>query len=107
VDEEIVRVVTIFRELRDGRTLNGKTKLKTSTGSLSTAEAISVGVSAWAAAAHFGGGRMDAESLAPNVVGAVITDPVQDAVVMQEYLENVVRTRDGWDDLYKAIREVM
>jgi MoxR-like ATPase len=106
-DEEIVRVVTIFRELRDGRTLNGKTKLKTSTGSLSTAEAISVGVSAWAAAAHFGEGRLDADALAPNLVGAVIKDPVQDGIVMQEYLENVVRTRDGWDDLYKAIREVV
>jgi len=53
-DEELVRVVTLFRELRDGKTLNGKTKLKSPTGSLSTAEAISVGVSAWASAAHFG-----------------------------------------------------
>jgi MoxR-like ATPase len=41
--EELLRVVTVFRELRDGKTLNGKTKLKSPTGSLSTAEAISVG----------------------------------------------------------------
>ena len=74
-DEELVRVVTLFRELRDGKTLNGKTKLKSPTGSLSTAEAISVGVSAWASAAHFGDGTMTAESLAPNVVGAVVKDP--------------------------------
>jgi MoxR-like ATPase len=106
-DQEIVRIVTLFRELREGKTLNGKTKLKTSTGSLSTAEAISVGVSAWASAAHFGDGTIDAQSLAPNVVGAVVKDPVQDAVALQEYLESVVRTRDGWSDLYSAIREVL
>ena len=106
-DEELVRVVTLFRELRDGKTLNGRTKLKSPSGSLSTAEAISVGVSAWASAAHFGNGTITAESLAPNLVGAVVKDPVQDTVALQEYLESVVRTRDGWSDLYSAIREVL
>jgi len=106
-DQEIVRIVTIFRELREGKTLNGKTKLKASTGSLSTAEAISVGVSAWASAAHFGAGEMDATSLASNLIGAVIKDPVQDTVALQEYLESVVRIRDGWGDLYAAMREVL
>jgi len=106
-DEELVRVVTLFRELRDGKTMNGKTKLKSPTGSLSTAEAISVGISAWASAAHFGNGEMTAESLAPNLVGAVVKDPVQDMVALQEYLESVVRTRAGWSDLYSAIREVI
>ncbi|PDV87152.1 ATPase [Rhizobium sp. H4] len=106
-DKELARVVTLFREIRDGRTLNGKTKLKTSTGTLSTAEAISVGVSAWAEAAHFGDGRIDANALATNIVGAVVKDPVQDGVALSEYLETVVRTRDGWRDLYEAIREVI
>jgi MoxR-like ATPase len=106
-DKEMVRIVTLFRELREGKTLNGKTKLKTSSGSLSTAEAISVGVSAWASAAHFGNGVVDAECVASNVVGAVVKDPVQDTVALEEYLEAVVRTRDGWSDLYRAIREVL
>jgi MoxR-like ATPase len=106
-DQEMIRIVTLFRELREGKTLNGKTRLKTSTGSLSTAEAISVGVSAWASAAHFGDGEIDAVSLAANLVGAVVKDPVQDTVALQEYLESVVRTREGWSDLYSAIREVM
>lgn len=106
-DKELARVVTLFREIREGRTLNGKTKLKTSTGTLSTAEAISVGVSAWAEAAHFGDGRIDAQALATNIVGAVVKDPVQDSMALSEYLETVVRTRDGWSDLYGAIREVI
>ena len=60
-----------------------------------------------ASAAHFGNGSVTAESLAPNLVGAVVKDPVQDTVALQEYLESVVRTRDGWSDLYSAIREVV
>jgi MoxR-like ATPase len=106
-DKELARIVMLFREIREGKTLNGKTKLKTSTGTLSTAEAISVGVSAWAEAAHFGDGRIDAQALATNIVGAVVKDPVQDGVALTEYLETVVRTRDGWSDLYGAIREVI
>jgi len=106
-DKELARIVVLFREIRDGKTLNGKIKLKTSTGTLSTAEAISVGVSAWAEAAHFGNGRIDANALAANIVGAVVKDPVQDGVALSEYLETVLRTRDGWSDLYEAIREVV
>ena len=106
-DKELARVVTMFRELRAGQTANGKLKLKTPSGTLSTAEAISVGVGAWAEAAHFGGGRLDAQSLAANLVGAIVKDPVQDAPALQEYLENVVRSRDGWSDLYRAVRDVM
>lgn len=106
-DQELARIVVLFRELRDGKTLNGKTKLKTTSGSLSTAEAISVGVGSWSEAAYFGGGAIEARHMAANVVGAVVKDPVQDMVALQEYLENVVRTRDGWADLYGAIREVV
>jgi MoxR-like ATPase len=106
-EKELARVVTMFRELRDGQTLNGRLKLKTPSGTLSTAEAISVGVGAWAEAAHFGDGRIDAASLAANLVGTIVKDPVQDTPALQEYLENVVRSRDGWSDLYRAIRDVM
>ena len=106
-EKELARVVTMFRELREGQTVNGKLKLKIPSGTLSTAEAISVGIGAWAEAAHFGGGRLDAGSLAGNLVGAIVKDPVQDTPALQEYLENVVRSRDGWSDLYRAIRDVM
>ena len=104
--EEIRRVVTIFRELRGGRTADGKTKLKSPTGTLSTAEAISVINNGLAMAAHFGDGRLSAHDLASSVVGAVIKDPVQDSTVWREYLETVVKERDGWKDLYRACREI-
>ena len=106
-DKEIARLVTLFKELRDGQTTNGKTKLKSPSGTLSTGEAISVAVGAWAEAAHFGHGEIDATSLSANIVGAVVKNPVQDRIVLEEYLETVVRERPGWRDLYDAIRDVM
>jgi MoxR-like ATPase len=104
--EEIRRVVTIFREMRNGKTEDGKSKLKSPSGTLSTAEAISVINSGMALAAHFGDGSLKAADLASGVVGSVVKDPVQDRVVWQEYLETVVKERDGWKDLYRACREV-
>jgi MoxR-like ATPase len=103
---EIRRIVTIFRELRSGVTEDGKTKLKSPSGTLSTAEAISVVSSGLALAAHFGDGSLSAEDLAAGVYGAIVKDPVQDAVVWKEYLETVVKERDGWRDLYRACREL-
>jgi MoxR-like ATPase len=105
-EKEIARVVAIFRELRDGQTLDGKVKLKSPSGALSTADAIAVTVGAWAEAGYFRSGAIDAESLAVNLLGAIIKDPVQDRIVMQEYLETVVRERKDWRDLYNALREV-
>lgn len=103
---EIRRLVTVFRELREGRTEDGKTKLKSPSGTLSTAEAISVVTSGLALAAHFGDGTLRAGDVASGLVGAVVKDPVQDRVVLQEYLETVVKERDGWKDLYRACREL-
>lgn len=104
---EIRRIVTIFRELRSGVTQDGKTKIKTPSGTLSTAEAISVMSSGMALAAHFGDGKLTAQDLAAGVVGAIVKDPVQDQVVWKEYLETVVKERADWKDLYRACREVL
>jgi MoxR-like ATPase len=105
--EEIRRVVTIFRELRGGATEDGKAKLKSPSGTLSTAEAISVVTGGLALAAHFGDGRLRAADVAAGLVGAVVQDPVRDTVAFREYLETVVRERNGWRDLYRAARDLL
>ncbi len=104
--EEIRRVVTVFRELREGVTADGRTRVKSPSGTLSTAEAISVTVNGLALAAHFGDGEVSAHDVAAGLQGAIVKDPVQDRVVWQEYLETVVKERDGWGDLYRACREL-
>jgi MoxR-like ATPase len=105
--EEIRRVVTVFRELRDGLTADGKTKLKVPSGTLSTAEAISVVTGGLASAAYYGDGVLRADDIASGLTGAIVKDPVQDRVVWLEYLQTVVKERNGWKDLYRSCQGVL
>ena len=104
---EIRRVVTVFRELRQGHTEDNKTSLKTPSATLSAAEAISVVTNGLALAAHFGDGILRAGDVAAGVRGSVVKDPVADATTWNEYLEAVVRQRRDWHDFYRAAREVV
>lgn len=104
--KEIQRLVTIFRELRSGKTEDGRTKIKSPTSTLSTAEAISVINSGQSLAAHFGDGNLKAADLAAGITGAIVKDPVQDQMVWQEYLETVVKDRKDWKDLYRAFMDL-
>ena len=103
--EEIRRVVTVFRELRSGLTEDGRTKLKSPSGTLSTAEAISVVTHGLALSAHFGDGTLRPADVAAGIVGAVVKDPVADRVVWNEYLEAVARERKDWSQFYTACRD--
>ncbi|MBB2911583.1 MoxR-like ATPase [Streptosporangium becharense] len=103
--EEIRRVVTVFRELRTGVTEDGRTKVKSPSGTLSTAEAISVVTNGIALAAHFGDGVLRPSDVAAGILGAVVQDPVSDRAVWREYLESVIRERQDWRDFYRACRD--
>jgi MoxR-like ATPase len=107
VGEEVARVVAIFRELRGGATLDGKVTLKTPSGSLSTAEAIAVTIGGLSQAAYFGGGRLDAEGLAPSLLGAIVKDPVQDKIVLAEYLEAALKKRPDYAGYYRALVDLV
>jgi MoxR-like ATPase len=104
--EEIRRVVTIFRELRDGVTADGATKVKSPSGTLSTAEAISVVSGGLAMAGYYGDGVLRGADLAAGITGAIVKDPVQDRLVWLEYLKTVVKEREGYKDLYRACIDV-
>ncbi len=105
--EEIKRLVQIFRELRSGRTEDGRTKLKSPSSTLSTAEAISVVNSGQALSAHFGDGNLNARDMAAGITGAIVKDPIQDQIIWKEYLETVVKSRKEWKDLYSACKEFL
>ena len=105
--KEIKRLVTIFRELRSGKTEDGRTKLKSPSATLSTAEAISVVQSGQALAVHFGDGKLKAHDLAAGITGAIVKDPVQDKNIWLEYLETVAKERKGWGDIYRSCKELL
>ena len=81
-EEDVVeKVCTIFRELRNGETLDHNQKLKPPSGVLSTAE------------------------LAAGLQGAVIKDDSKDALAWKEYLENIMKKRGArWSGLYQACK---
>lgn len=87
--DEIRRVVTVFRELRQGHSDDGRIKLKTPSSTMSTAEAISVVVQGMAMAVHLGNGRVRFDDLLGGIEATVVRDPVHDAVVWREYLDSL------------------
>lgn len=105
--EEIKKVVTMFRELRSGSTLDGKVALKVPSGNLSTAEAIAVMVGGLSQAAWFHQGKLNAQAIGSNLLGAIIKDPVQDKLVLEEYLETVLKKRADYSDYYHSINELL
>lgn len=105
-DEAIEQVVTIFRELRAGQTLDGKNKIKMPSGVMSTAEAISVLANGMALAGSFGLGEVTVHDLAAGLQGAVVKDEDKDRIVWQEYLANVMKKRGSeWRPLFAACSE--
>jgi MoxR-like ATPase len=108
VDDAVTKVVTIFRELRSGQTLDAKQKVKPPTGVVSTAEAISLLTNAMALAGSFGDGAVREPDIAAGLTGAVIKDEEKDAVAWSEYLENIMKKRGiGWQALYKACKDFL
>ncbi|MGN1416024.1 MAG: AAA family ATPase [Oscillospiraceae bacterium] len=105
-DSAFERVVTIFRELRNGQTLDGQIKLKPTSGVLSAAEAISLLVNSMALAGSFGNGHVTDSDLASALQGAIVKDETKDKAAWTEYLENVMRKRGkAYADLYAECRE--
>ena len=103
----VEKVVTIFRELRSGMTLDGKQKLKTTSGVLSTAEAISLLANSMALAGSFGNGNISEDDLAAGLLGAIVKDEEKDKISWKEYLENVMKKRESsWLSLYRACQEL-
>lgn len=107
VSEEVRRVVSMFRELRSGETLDGRVTLKTPTGNLSTAEAIAVVIGGLSQATYFNNGKLTAEGISPTLVGAIVKDPVQDKVVLEEYLEMVLKKRNDYSGYYSAMTDLV
>lgn len=106
-DDIVEQVVTIFRELRNGVSLDGKQKIKTTSGVLSTAEAISLLTNSMALAGSFGTGEIQPQDLAAALQGAVVKDEESDSICWKEYLENVMKKRgSAWLPLYRACKEL-
>lgn len=105
-NDAVEKVVTIFRELRLGQTLDGKNKIKTPSGVLSTAEAISLLTNSMALAGNFGSGEVSPSDLAAGLQGSIVKNEDKDQSVWAEYLNNVMKKRGAdWRKLFDACQE--
>lgn len=91
-EEQIHRVVTILRELREGHTLDQSVHFRSPSSSCSAAEAISVLTGAAALAAGFGEARVTDEHAATMLPGT-ITRGGNDNAVLEEYQKTVLQPR--------------
>jgi len=102
LDRDAVRVlVDAFHELRSGRTKEGGVIEKPSSV-MSTAEAVSVVMSAGIDAAHFGDGAVTGEHLARQLTGAVLKDDEGDGKKVRQYFDVVVKARATKNPHWKA-----
>jgi len=110
IDDKLVEMlVTMFQELRSGKTKDGKVKVKVPSTVLSTAEVISVLFNSRILGQHFQNARVGHGDLARSMLGAVVKEKIEDKGIFREYCENVVKLRRGrqWQEFYKAAVKVL
>ena len=97
----------MFRELRQGLTLDGKQKIKTTTNVLSTAEAISLLANSMALAGSFGDGEISDYDLAAGLQGAIVKEDSKDGQNLDRIFRKYYEKRGSeWLNLYKECKEL-
>jgi MoxR-like ATPase len=96
-------LVTTFRELRTGKTAEGKA-LETLTTAMSTAEAVSTAYAACLHASYYADGELRPEHLVQHVAGSALKDAPDDLKKVHHYFNHVVKDRSGraWKAYYEA-----
>jgi MoxR-like ATPase len=103
-DEDIIRVlVTIFHELRNGQTVDGRSTDRLASAVMSTAEAVSVAHAMGVYAYYYREGNMVAEDFTDFLVGAAVKDNISDLKRMNHYFESEVAQKKGevWQIVYQ------
>ncbi|RBW50019.1 ATP-binding protein [Marinobacter sp. F3R11] len=96
LDEAVIEVlVTMFHELRNGQTVDGRSTDRLAGAALSTAEAVSVAHAASLNAWYYGGGSMTMEQLMHHIVGSALKDHPDDRRRLKHYFETAIAPRTG------------
>ena len=104
LDEDLTELlVTAFRELRQGKTREGKGMDGLSTV-MSTAEAVGTAYAAGVHAYYYADGQIEPAHLVTHLVGTVLKDNEEDLRKVRHYFDHVVKKRktSHWQDFYHA-----
>jgi MoxR-like ATPase len=99
-------LATVFREIRNGKTVDG-VSLKKPTTTLSTAEAIGVALDAALHARFFGSGEVGPADIARNMVGVVVKEDQEDRDSLKEYAALVAKKRGLKAPDWKAFHDAL
>src|SRR5690554_497763 len=109
LDEAVIEVlVTMFHELRNGQTMDGRSTDRLVGAALSTAEAVSVAHAASLNAWYYGGGNMTVEQLMHHIIGSALKDHPDDRRRLKHYFETAIAPRKGevWAQVW-ALRSLI
>jgi MoxR-like ATPase len=107
VDRDIAELlVTVFHDLREGITREG-IQVERPTTVMSTAEAVSVGMSAGLDAYYYGEGTLRPNHIVRHLGGAVLKDNPDDLKKLRHYFDVVIKQRSQkegglWTELLEA-----
>ncbi len=109
LERDVVELlVTTFHELREGVTAEGK-QVERPTTTMSTAEAVSVGLAAGLDAYYYGEQHLTGAHIVRHLAGGVIKDNRDDLKRLRHYFDTVVQPRGQerggmWEAFYQAKR---
>jgi MoxR-like ATPase len=105
IDVELVDlVVSVFRDLRTGKTKDGAT-VAVPNSVMSTAEAVNVTHAAFLEATYLGDGAIDGGHIARQLMGVVFKDDPDDARKMRAYVDQIARDRARGSKLWKTFHQ--
>jgi MoxR-like ATPase len=107
LDKNVIELlVTVFQDLREGVTADG-VQIEKPAAVMSTAEAVSVAMSAGLDAYYYGDKKLTAEHVGRHIAGAVLKDNPDDLKKLRHYFDVVVKPRGqkkagAWEEFHKA-----
>lgn len=106
--QTIEALVTIFHELRNGQTLDGRSTDRLAATVMSTAEAVSVAHAMGVHAYYYRNGAMQIDDLVHFLIGAALKDNKDDQRRMKHYFETEVVNKKGahWKKVYEQRRQL-
>jgi MoxR-like ATPase len=109
IDEKVVEcLVTIFHELRNGQSLDGRSTDRLAATVMSTAEAVSVLHALGLYSFYYRDGRMLIDDLLYFLIGATLKDNPEDRRRLKHYFETEVARKEGahWQRVYQSAKQL-
>lgn len=95
-------LVTIFHELRNGQSLDGRSTDRLAGASMSTAEAVSVAHALSVHAYYYSAGRVRIDNLLHFIIGSALKDKPEDRRRFRHYFDTEVARKSGghWQEIH-------